>query len=55
MARMHDGRSKDLVMFKINPFLPLEYHQRIRNYMTLKNQGQGHFPLLTLENYCMDN
>ena len=23
-------------MSKINPFLPLEYRQRIRNYMTLK-------------------
>ena len=23
-------------MFKINPFLPLEYCQRIRNHMTLK-------------------
>ena len=23
-------------MFKINPFYPLEYRQRIRNYMTLK-------------------
>ena len=23
-------------MFKINPFYPLEYRKRIRNYMTLK-------------------
>ena len=41
------------IIFKINQFYPLEYRQR--KLYDLENQGQGHYPFMTLENYCMNH
>ena len=41
-------------MFKINPFLPTRISPTNTKSYDLENQGQGHYPLITLENYCMN-
>ena len=41
-------------MFKINPLLPPRMSPTDTKIYDLENQGQGHYPLMTLENYCMN-
>ena len=42
-------------MFKINPFLPPRISSTNMKLYDLENQGQGHYPLMTLENYRMNH
>ena len=42
-------------MFKINPFLPPTISPTNMKLYDLENQGQGHYPLMTLENHCMNH
>ena len=42
-------------MFKIKPFLPLRISPTNTKLHDLENHGQGHYPSLTLENYCMNH
>ena len=42
-------------MFKIKPFLPPRISPTNAKLHDLENQGQDHYPSLTLENYCMDH
>ena len=41
------------IMFKINPFVPRRISPTNTKLYDLENQGQGHYPLMTLtiENY----
>ena len=41
------------IMFKVNPFLPPRISPTIKKLYDLENQGQGHYPFMTFENYCM--
>ena len=41
-------------MFKISPFLPPWISPTNTKSYDLENQGQGHYPLMTLENFCMN-
>ena len=43
------------VRFKINPFLSLRISPTNTKLYDLENQGQGHYLLMTLENYCMNH
>ena len=43
------------IMFKITPFLPPRISPMKTKLYDLDNQGQGHYPLMTLENYCMNH
>ena len=43
------------IMLKINPFLPPRKLLKNAKLYDLENQGQGHYPLMTLENYCMNH
>ena len=43
------------IMFKINPFLPPRILPTNTKLYDLETQGQGHYPLMNLENYCMNN
>ena len=42
-------------MFKINHLLTPRISQTNTKLYDLENQGQGHYPLMTLENYCMNH
>ena len=42
-------------MFKINPFLPPRISPSNTELYDLENQGQGHYPLMTLENYWLNH
>ena len=43
------------IMFKINPLLPPRISPTNTQLYDLENQGQGQYPLMTLENYCMNH
>ena len=43
------------IMLKINPFLTPRISPTNTKLYDLENQGQGHYPLMTLENYCMNH
>ena len=42
-------------MSKINPFLPPRISPTNTKLYDLENQGQGHYPFMILENYCMNH
>ena len=42
-------------MSKFNPFLPPRISPTNTKLYDLENQGQCHYPLLTLENSCMSH
>ena len=43
------------IMFKINLSLPSRISPTNTKLYDLENQGQGHYTLMTLENYCMNH
>ena len=43
------------IMFKINPFLTPRISPTNTKLYALENQGQGLYPFMTLENYCMNH
>ena len=42
-------------MFKINPFLPPRISPTNTKLYDLESQGQGHYPLMAPEIYCMNH
>ena len=42
-------------MIKLNPFLPRRISSTNTKLYDLEKQGQGHYQLMTLENYCMNH
>ena len=42
-------------MFKIDLFLPPRISPTNTKLHDIENQGQGHYPLMTLENYGMNH
>ena len=43
------------IMLKINPLLPTGILPTNMKLYDLENQGQGHYSLMTHENYCMNH
>ena len=42
-------------MFKTNPFLSPSIMPTNTKWYDIENKGQGHYPLMTIENYCMNH
>ena len=47
-------KNTKFIMFKINPFLSPRISQTNMKLYDLENQGQSHYPLMTLENYLYE-
>ena len=43
------------IVFKIDPFLPPRISPTNTKFYDLENQSQGHYPLMTIENHCMNH
>ena len=42
-------------MFKINHFIPPRISPTNTTFYDLDYKGEGHYPLMTIDNYCMNH